>query len=277
MYSYANEYGSDTDEDNAEEEYVDEETRIDHMLDIYHSLKDPRDAVHDSLDQLKTQLEDLTQDFISRDIVKYVIAPYLNIPCLPEIQGLSQVEIYPDPLRGKLELRSDTPQVEEFFQPYDLPPCNMDRVWYEPNYYRYYEDNEVTEKREFYCKMFYVSLTGYSKKDWYKCRRNFHSRRKWWKRYYQVKKLWYAFHLMLYPELKDGYWDGSFYSLKWTYKLNGVLQEKELSVGFVIRNANPFLWFEIPDDLLRKGPVDIQLQLRKEGEAVFESKTFRVK
>ncbi len=89
---------------------------------------------------------------------------------------------------------------------------------------------------------------------------------------------------MLYPDLKDGYWDSSFYSLKWTYKLNGVLQEKELSVGFVIRNASPFLWFEIPDDLLRKGPVDIQLQLRKDGkpeinpgDVVFESKTFRVK
>ena len=280
LYSYANEYGPDTDEDNAEEEYVDEETRIDQILELYQSLKDTRDAEQDSFDQLKNQLEDLTKDFISRDIVKYVIAPYLNIPHLPEIQGLSQVEIYPDPLRGNLELRSNanTPQVEEFFQPYDFPPCNMDRVWHEPNYYRYYEDNEVTEKREFYCKMFYVSLTGYSKKDWYKCRRNFHSSRKWWKRYYQVKKLWYAFHLMLYPELKDGYWDRCFYSLRWTYTLNGVLQEKELSVKDLIRDAVLFLWFEIPDDLLRKGPVDIQLQLRKEeGEAVFESKAFRVK
>ena len=269
MYSYANEYGSDTDEENAEEEYVDEETRIDQILEVYQSLKDTRDSEQDAFDQLKNQLEDLTQDFISRDIVKYVIAPYLNIPHLPEIQGLSQVEIYPD---------ANTPQVEEFFQPYDFPPCNMDRMWFEPNYYRYYEDNEVTEKREFYCKMLYVSLTGYSKKDWYKCRRNFHSTRKWWKRYYQVKQLWYAFYLMLYPELKQEYWGRYLYSLKWTYKLNGVLQEKELSVGFIIRNASPFLWFEIPDDLLRKGSVNVQLQLRKEeGEAVFESKAFRVK
>ena len=82
---------------------------------------------------------------------------------------------------------------------------------------------------------------------------------------------------MLYPELKDGYWDSSFYSLRWTYTLNGVLQEKELSVKDLIRDAVLFLWFEIPDDLLRKGPVEIQLQLRKEGEAVFESKAFRVK
>jgi hypothetical protein len=268
MYSYPNEYGSDTDEENTEEEYVDQETRIDQILELYQSLKDTRDAEQDAFDQLKNQLEDLTKDFISRDIVKYVIAPYLNIPNLPEIQGLSQVEIYPDP---------HSPQVEEFFQPYDLPPCNMDRVWYEPNYYRYYEDNEVTEKREFYCKMFYVSLTGYSKKDWYKCRRYFHSRRKWFKTYFQVKQLWYAFHLMLYPELKDGYWDRCFYSLRWTYTLNGVLQEKELEVRDLIRDAVLFLWFEIPDDLLRKGSVDIQLQLRKEGEAVFESKAFRVK
>lgn len=269
LYSYPNEYGSDTDEENAEEEYVDEETRIDQTLELYESLKDTRDSEQDLFDQLKNQLEDLTQDFISRDIVKYVVAPYLNIPNFPEIPGLTQVEIYPD---------ANTPQVEEFFQPYDLPPCNMDRMWFEPNYYRYYEDNEVTEKREFYCKMFYVSLTGYPKKDWYKCRRYFHSRRKWWKRYYQVKKLWYAFHLMLYPELKEEYWDSSFYSLRWTYKLNGILQEKELSVKDLMRDAGLFLWFEIPDDLLRKGPVNVQLQLRrKEGEAVFESKTFRVK
>ncbi len=83
---------------------------------------------------------------------------------------------------------------------------------------------------------------------------------------------------MLYPELKEEYWDSSFYSLRWTYKLNGILQEKELSVKDMMRDAGLFLWFEIPDDLLRKGPVDIQLQLRdEEGVVVFESKTFRVK
>jgi hypothetical protein len=82
---------------------------------------------------------------------------------------------------------------------------------------------------------------------------------------------------MLYPDLKDGYWDSSFLTLRWTYTLNGILQEKELSIKEIIRNAGLFLWFEIPDDLLQKGPVDIQLQLRKaEGDIVFESKTYHI-
>ncbi len=275
FYSYPNEYGSDTDEDglaginpDAEEEYVDEETRIDRILELYQNLLDKRLLEQTAFDQVKNQLEDLTQDILSRDIVKYVISPYLGLSNFPEIPGLSQVEIYPD---------AYSPQVEEFFQAYDLPPCNIDRVWMEPYYNSFYEDNEVIEKREFYCKMLYVSLTGYSKKDWYKCRRYFHSRRKWWKRYYQVKQLWYAFHLMLYPELKDEYWDNSFYSLKWSYSLNGVRQEKELSVKDLTRDAGLFLWFEIPHDLLQKGSVDVQLQLRKPDDTVvFESKTYHI-
>jgi len=268
MYSYFNEYGSDTDEDNEDDGYVDEETRIDQILELHQTLEYNRRLEEETFDKTKNLLEEITTHILPRDVVKYVITPYLSISNFPEITGLTQVEIYPD---------ANTSQVEEFFQPYDLPPCNMDRVWYEPNYYNYYEDHEVTEKREFYCKMLYVSLTGYDKKDWYKCRRYFHSTRKWWKRYYQVKKLWYAFHLMLYPELKDGYWDSSFLTLRWTYTLNGILQEKELSMKEIIRNAGLFLWFEIPDDLLQKGPVDIQLQLRKaEGDIVFESKTYHI-
>ncbi len=275
FYSYPNEYGSDTDEDglaginpDAEEEYVDEETRIDRILELHQNLLDKRLLEQTAFDQVKNQLEDLTQDILSRDIVKYVISPYLGLSNFPEIPGLSQVEIYPD---------AYSPQVEEFFQAYDLPPCNIDRVWMEPYYNSFYEDNEVTEKREFYCKMLYVSLTGYTKKDWYKCRRYFHSRRKWWKRYYQVKQLWYAFHLMLYPELKDEYWDSSFYSLKWTYNLNGIRQEKELSVKDLTRDAGLFLWFEIPHDLLQKGSVDVRLQLRKPDDTVvFESKTYHI-
>ena len=83
---------------------------------------------------------------------------------------------------------------------------------------------------------------------------------------------------MLYPELKVEYWDISFYSLKWTYTLNGVRQENELSVKEVTRNAGLFLWFEISDDLLQKGSVDVQLQLRKPDDTmVFESKTYHIK
>jgi len=278
MYSYSNEYGPDTDEDglaginpDTEEDYVDEETRIDRILELYQSLQDKRLLEQTTFVQLKNHLEDIakTANFISRDIVKYILAPYLGLSNFPEIPGLSQVEIYPD---------AHSPQVEEFFQPYDLPPCHIDRVWMEPYYNSFYEDHEVTEKREFYCKMLYVSLTGYTKKDWYKCRRYFHSSRKWQKRFYQVKQLWYAFHLMLYPELKVEYWDSSFYSLKWTYTLNGVRQENELSVKEVTRNAGLFLWFEISDDLLQKGSVDVQLQLRKPDDTmVFESKTYHIK
>jgi hypothetical protein len=82
---------------------------------------------------------------------------------------------------------------------------------------------------------------------------------------------------MLYPELKDQYWDSSFYSLRWTYTLNGVRQEKELIMKEIVKEANLFLWFEIPEDVLRKGPVDVQLQLRKEeGDVVFESKVYHL-
>ena len=267
-YSYPNEYGLDTDEDNENEGYIDEETRIDQILDLHQSLLYNRCLEENTLNDLKDHLEYITTNILPRDIVKYIILPYLGLFHFPEISGLTKVEIVPD---------LNSPQVDEYFQPYDLPPCNIERVWSEPNYYRYYGDNEVTEKREFYCKMLYVSLTGYSKKDWYKCRRYFHSTRKWWKRYYQVKKLWYAFHLMLYPELKDGYWDSSLLELTWTYTLNGILQDKKLSIKDIIKSAGLFLWFEIPEDYLQKGSVDIQLQLRKEdGNIVFESKTYHI-
>jgi hypothetical protein len=270
MYSYPNEYGPDTDEDNTEEEYFDEETRIDRILERYESLQTERQLEQKTFEQIKEALDMLYLDakVISRDIVKYIIHPFLDVSSFPEIPGLTEVEILPD---------INTPQLEEYFQPYDLPPCEIQRLWTEPNYNRYYNDNEVTEKREFYCKMLFVSLTGYSKRDWYKCRRYFYSSRKWWKRFYQVKELWYAFHLMLYPELKEDVWDRSFWSLKWTYTLNGIRQDKELMIKEITPDANLFLWFEIPEEVLRKGSVDVQLQLRKKCDSiVFESKTYHI-
>ena len=268
MFSYPNEYGSDTDEEDTNEGYLDEETRIDQILELHQTLHDERRLEEKMFLELKDILEDITSRLLPRDVVKYVILPYLGLSDILERPGLTKVEIVPD---------ADSPQVDEYFQPFDLPPCNIERVWSEPYYNQLLEDNEVSEKREFYCKMLFVSLTGYNKRDWYKGRRYFHSTRKWWKRYYQVKQLWYAFHLMLYPELKEEYWDSSFYSLWWTYTLNGVRQEKELSVKEIVKNATLFLWFEIPDDHLQKGPVDIQLQLRKPGDVVvFESKTYRI-
>ena len=265
-YSYLNEYGSDTDEDNIDEEYIDEETRIDQILDLFHNLQDKQKTELDMFEQVKVVLNN--NDMLTRDIVNYVIMPYLAGPELPEIQGLTRVEIVPN---------IDT-QVEEWFQPYDLPPCEVQRVWTEPKYSSYIWDDEVTEKRQFYGKMIFVSLAGYHKRDWYKCRRDFYSTRKWWKRFYRVKQLWFTFYLMLCPKLEEGYWDSSFYELKWTYTLNNIRQEKELSVKEVIKTANLFLWFEIPDKELNEGSVDVQLQLRDSADLIiFESKKYTIK
>ena len=105
MYSYPNEYGSDTEEDDdRNDEYMDEETRIDRILDLYQSLQTKRCAELEMFDQLKSKLESLTADIIPYDILKYIILPYVGVVDYPEIPELTQVEIVPD---------TNTPQLDE--------------------------------------------------------------------------------------------------------------------------------------------------------------------
>lgn len=246
------EYNDDIPRD---DEMYDEEKRIDAILE---TLQQSRQHKENDRQHVQTVVETLLS-VLSKDVIQYVFVSYIEVH---EFPFFSSVEV--------------SPRIQGYFQPYDLVPCEKHRALdCDLRYRSYFYDSEVTEKRVFRAKMLYIKLESYPSSRWYETRWTFPNDYLWNRRFYDVKRWWCAFHLFICPELEERIWLSDLYTLKWTYTLNGVMQPREIFVREIIKEANPFLWFELPEEDLQKGEVRVRMQLREaSGELLFESQEY---
>ncbi len=261
-----------------DEEYEDVEQRLVRVYNVYEQLRAKKNDHRNSLQDVYAKL----CKSLPRDVIQYVIAPFV-----------SEWDFLESALGVKVSV--DTAPLA-YFQPYDLPPIPRELMWEEVDeeedtedylqaqrvwrkYESYFHDDQVTDKRNLFCRMFRVSLSSiaplFTSHQAYLTRACFSNDEDWWKHQKRVCDVWTWFYLLLDPtgEWTTADWDWLIMDLCWTYTLDGVEQPTVFRMDEMVRNARTFIWIPVVDD---KKPHRIQLTLRQLTNVVCTSPVFCV-